>query len=96
MTPEEIQHAIEGLLSVQRDLQEGQLANREAIAQQSTQIENLRITVEGLVQAQRSSESRMERVEDAILGLTRISGIMAQETQQLKRAVDYLMSKDGP
>ena len=81
MTPDEIQRAIEGLLAVQRDLKDGQLANRDAIAQQTAQIESLRVTTEGLVRVSENFLVAQERQQESI--------------NQLKRAVDYLMSKDG-
>lgn len=71
MTPQEIQTAIEGLLSVQRNLQEGQL-------QQTAQIESLRASTEGLIrvsenlltaqQSQQESINQLKRTVDYLLG----------------------------
>jgi hypothetical protein len=41
MTPEEIQQTIEGMLSVQRDIQERQLRNTEAIEQLGARIDRV-------------------------------------------------------
>jgi hypothetical protein len=88
MTPQEIQAAIEGLLSVQRNLQEGQLKNQEAIAQhseqialQTAQIESLRASTEGLIRVSGNLLTAQQGQQESI--------------NQLKRAVDYLLGKDG-
>ena len=76
-----IEAAIEGLLSVQRDLQEGQLQNREAIAQQSAQLKSLRTSTEGLIRVSENILTAQQGQQESI--------------NQLKRTVDYLLSKDG-
>ena len=109
MTPDEIQRAIEGLLAVQRDLQDGQLANRDAIAQQSDQIaqQSDQIAQQSEQIAQQSEQiaqqtAQIESLRVSTEGLVRVSEnfLVAQERQQesinqLKRTVDYLLSKDG-
>ncbi|MGB7415618.1 MAG: hypothetical protein WA902_15535 [Thermosynechococcaceae cyanobacterium] len=74
MTPDEIQNAIEGLLSVQRNLQEGQLRLQEGQQETKEQIQSL------------------VRVSENVLD---IQQAQSESINQLKRAVDYLMSKDG-
>ena len=81
MTPQEIQLAIEGLLSVQRNLQEGQLKNQEAIALQTAQIESLRASTEGLIRVSGNLLTTQQGQQESI--------------NQLKRAVDYLLGKDS-
>ena len=41
MTPEEIQQTIEGMLAIQRDIQERQLKNTEAIEQLGQRIDRV-------------------------------------------------------
>lgn len=57
--------------------------------------ENLLTVSRSLTQAQQNHEARLQRLEDGQLALQELGGLLAGETRQLKRAVDYLLSKDG-
>lgn len=88
MTPEEIQGTLEQMLAVQRNLQDRQL-------EQNAQIDSLRTTTEGLV---RLSENLLQTSTENREFITRLATVAEQQqesTNQLKRAVDYLMSTDG-
>lgn len=88
MTPEEIQSAIEGMLSVQRQLQDDQLRVLSA--------------VDGLVQVsqdnqQRSIENRdyLDRLADIAIEVRAETAELREQNAQLRRGMDYLLSKDG-
>lgn len=88
MTPEEIQGTLEQMLSIQRNLQERQL-------EQNAQIDSLSTTTAGLV---RLSENLLQTSTDNREFITRLASVSEQQqesTAQLKRTVDYLLSKDG-
>ncbi|MGF1602926.1 MAG: hypothetical protein ACFCU8_13055 [Thermosynechococcaceae cyanobacterium] len=42
-----------------------------------------------------NQEARLQKLEDGQLAIQELGGILARETRQLKRAMDYLLSKDG-
>ena len=56
---------------------------------------NLLEASKNLTEVQQNQDARIQRLEDGQLALQELGGIIAGETRQLKRAVDYLMSKDG-
>lgn len=56
---------------------------------------NLLEASRNLAETQQSHAARLERLEDGQLALQELGGLIAGETRQLKRAVDYLMSTDG-
>ncbi|PZD70615.1 hypothetical protein C1752_10465 [Acaryochloris thomasi RCC1774] len=66
------------------------LANTSANLLQATSNQDARMT-----RIEQAHESRLEKIETSLLGLTEIAGIMAKETRQLKRTMDYLLSHDG-
>ncbi|MEM9138020.1 MAG: hypothetical protein AAGB01_11845 [Cyanobacteria bacterium P01_F01_bin.42] len=83
-----VEQQIQNILAVQRELQESQLQqgerlNRiaESTEQNAAAIATLERSVQSLVTVVTSHQDSME-------------GLAAQTTQ-LKRAVDYLLSKDG-
>lgn len=58
--------------------------------------------IESLVKSQQSTDAKLNELiaamvdfRDGQLALQELGGLIAGETRQLKRAVDYLMSKDG-
>lgn len=81
MTPEEIQTQIEGLLSVQRGLQEGQLETNSKIDRLGAIAESHLRMSENILRTQQQQQEVMVQQQESIT--------------QLKRAVDYLMSQDG-
>ena len=56
---------------------------------------NLLEASKNLTEVQQNQDARIQRLEDGQLALQELGGIIAGETRQLKRAADYLMSKDG-
>ncbi|NJM68693.1 MAG: penicillin acylase family protein [Acaryochloris sp. RU_4_1] len=59
-------------------------------------------SIESVIQAQQNQQSALERLIDGQLGLQAQMGVLSEamldtreETRQLKRAVDYLLSRDG-
>lgn len=52
-------------------------------------------TSESQQSAIESQQSAIERLIEGQLGLQAQMGIIAEQTLQLKRAVDYLLSRDG-
>ncbi|MGF1601649.1 MAG: hypothetical protein ACFCU8_06455 [Thermosynechococcaceae cyanobacterium] len=81
MTPDEIQNEIAGLLAVQRGLQEGQLEASSKIDRLGAIAESHLRMSENLLRTQQQQQESMRQQQESIT--------------QLKRAVDYLMSKDG-
>ena len=58
-------------------------------------VESLANTSANLLKASENHDARIQRLEDGQLALQELGGLIAAETRQLKRAVDYLMSTDG-
>lgn len=56
---------------------------------------NLLEALQSQGEVRQNQEARLQRLEDGQLALQELGGILAGETRQLKRAVDYLLSKDG-
>lgn len=81
MKPEEIQTQIEGLLAVQRGLQEGQLEANSKIDRLGAIAESHLRMSENLLRTQEQHQEAMAQQQESIT--------------QLKRAVDFLMSQDG-
>ncbi len=65
-------------------------------------VDSIARSLDNLVTAQSRQQTAIERLIDGQLGLQAQMGVMSQvvietreETRQLKRAVDYLLSRDG-
>lgn len=62
MTPEEIQRTIEGMLTIQRELQNSQLEFRESLAELRTDIIDLKESTRNLNEISQRHERRMEQL----------------------------------
>jgi len=62
MTPEEIQRTIEGMLAIQRELQNSQLEFRESLAELRTDIIDLKESTRNLNEISQRHERRMEQL----------------------------------
>ena len=65
-------------------------------------VDSIARSLNNLITAQGNQQTMIDRLADGQLGLQAQMGIMSQivietreETKQLKRAVDYLLSRDG-
>lgn len=65
-------------------------------------VDSIARSLDNLITAQGNQQTMIDRLADGQLGLQAQMGIMSQivietreETKQLKRAVDYLLSRDG-
>jgi predicted phage-related endonuclease len=65
-------------------------------------VDSIARSLDNLVTAQGNQQTMIDRLADGQLGLQAQMGIMSQivietreETKQLKRAVDYLLGRDG-
>jgi predicted phage-related endonuclease len=65
-------------------------------------VDSIARSLDNLIQAQGNQQTAIDRLIDGQLGLQAQMGVMSQvvietreETRQLKRAVDYLLSRDG-
>lgn len=90
MTPEEMQNIIEGMLSVQRELQNSQLKQGESISKLKESIIELRESVADLKEVSQRHERRLEQ----LIGYS-ISGEsdrldLLQRLQTLERKVSKL------
>jgi hypothetical protein len=95
MTPDEIQAAINGMLAVQRELQESDLKRQQ-------QIDGMQASVEGMLRIeeatqQRSIENRgyLDRLADIAIEIRAETAELREQNAQLRRGMDYLLSKDG-
>jgi hypothetical protein len=90
MTPEEIQRTIEGMLSVQRELQEGQLKLQETQYQFQAEQQQLqetqkkdRETIEQMLSVQRDLQEGQMQVLDALSSLIEVSNRNERRIEQL-------------
>ncbi|PZD70204.1 hypothetical protein C1752_16668 [Acaryochloris thomasi RCC1774] len=58
-------------------------------------LDRIEAMLERLVNVQSNHQETLDRLVEAQLAGDVLRGQIAQQTMQLKRAVDYLMSKDG-
>lgn len=90
MTPQEIQSAIEGLLAVQRELQNSQLKFAESLAESKQETLELRASITELRKLSQSHERRIEQ----LVGYSIIGGSehldVIQRLQNLERRVARL------
>lgn len=94
MTPEEIQKAIEGMLSVQRELQNSQLRFDSSLDQLRQEISELRESTADLKEISQRHERRIEQlIGYSITGESdRID--LLQRLMNLERKVNRLEQKD--
>ena len=90
MTPEEIQKNIEGMLAVQRELQEGQLKLQETQQQLQAEQQQLqatqkkdRETIEQMLSVQRDLQERQMQLLDAVSRLVEVSNRHERRIEQL-------------
>ena len=84
MTPEEIQQTIEGMLAVQRDIQEKQLRNTEAI-------EQLDIRLNRITQQQ---EINLQNIALLTENISNLNIISQRHENRLTQLYGYQMSAD--
>ena len=91
MTPEEIQQTIEGMLAVQRDIQERQLRNTEAIESNSKAIEQLGERIDRVSQQQEINLQAIALLTDNISNFNIIN---QRHENRLTQLYGYQMSAD--
>jgi hypothetical protein len=60
-----------------------------------TRLDRIESAIAQLVEIARSHEDRTSRLEDIVIGQQALMGLLSDQTAQLKRTIDYLLSKDG-
>ena len=95
MTPDERDRLIDQILSNQRDLQESDLRQSERLSSLERSVEDLTMSVRELVGVAGTQQESIGALIQSHQLLTRHTDQLTQQTEQMKRALDYLLSKDG-
>lgn len=99
MTFEEIQKTIEGMLAVQKELQQGQLRIQESQARDREQIERMMAISQDLQQRQIQLQDSQERERETILimveEMNRLMEISNRHERRIEQLIGYSITNDS-